>query len=156
MGNICLCDQFCARCVFLQHILHEFDKLMCFRQMHTGCSKLFPHKPNGIQPYKFCPCLCVHDQNIENLRKHIGTFKIQVDLVFTEGCPYMLFPLLCVKGRQKRKCSWPGHCAVIRIWITGDKIISVRCLAFQITAEPFTAFGYMVDHRVKHQPVIFR
>ena len=65
----------------------KLNDRMRLRKMNAGRIDFFPKIGNRIEANEGCTAFDVKQKDVENLKQDFGIFKVEVDLIGTEGRP---------------------------------------------------------------------
>jgi hypothetical protein len=87
MGDICFGDNHDIRCHHIQYASEQFNHVVDLAQVDAICADFLPQIGNCIQPQDGCALLHIVQKYFDHFFKYIQAFKIEIDLIGTEGGP---------------------------------------------------------------------
>ncbi len=129
----------------------QADHAVCLLQVDAGRAGFLPQVRDRVQADEARAVRDVGQQHVDDAQQHIGTAKVQVDLVVAEGRPDVHRLPAPVHGGQQRQCTRSHHARQVLGRVGHDEVVAVSRVARLERPEPVTLGGDVVDHGVEHQ-----
>ncbi len=149
--DVGLGDQHHTRRNFVQHGAQKLNDPVRLRQVNAGRADFLPQIGYRIQPDKFRAPRNVKQQEIDDLQQHLGLPTVEIDLIFAERRPHLLFAGRGSEARQQRQGAGADDARQIGVAFDDDEVIAVFRIVAQERLKPRAPGRGVIDHRVEHQ-----